>query len=472
MIEIKEKLDLSYSKPGKLKYNKDIFQKHKDKFDNISEFIYYYKNPEKAESERYCKVCGKKNKFVINEYQKYCSRTCMYKDEDRKKQIAQSNKNTFSDSQRHKEIIEQRKTTKLKKYGDENFNNPNKRAETNLERYGTDNLFKDVARMTQARKEKLGVEHALQRADLLKKSQDTLEKHYGVRATFKSQEIIDKKNKTNLEKWGTIYPTQNQEVKNKMAETNLKKWGFVSASLNPEIKKKQQDTLEKNYGVRVSPFASKEIQDKVKQINKQKYGEEVYRKSQDFKDKQIKALNTIGKDGLTGLERRVQKYKENCFDKYGVDNFTKTEQYQQMVQEVQKKRQQTLKEHGTFNASEPEEQVYKELVNKFGKQDIIRQYKNNEYPYNCDFYVVSLNLYIECHFSWTHGFEPFDSDNQQHLQKKQELEQLAQKSKYYSKTLYVWTDLDVRKLKCFKNNKLNYKIFYNKEQFNNWFKTI
>ena len=52
----------------------------------ISEFIYYYKNPEKAESERYCKVCGKKNKFVINKYQNYCSRTCMCKDEERRKQ--------------------------------------------------------------------------------------------------------------------------------------------------------------------------------------------------------------------------------------------------------------------------------------------------------------------------------------------------------------------------------------------------
>lgn len=472
MIEIKEKLDLSFSKPGKLKYNKDIFQKYKDKFDNISEFIYYYRNPEKAEGERYCKVCGKKNKFVINEYQKYCSRTCMYKDEDRKKQIAQSNKNTFADSQRHKDIIEQRKATKLKKYGDANFNNPNKRAETNLERYGTDNLFKDVARMTQARKEKLGVEHALQRADLLKKSQDTLEKHYGVRATFKSQEILAKKDKTNLERWGTIYPTQNQEIKDKMAETNLKKWGFVSASLNPEIKKKQQDTLEKNYGVRVSPFASKQIQDKIKQINKQKYGEEVYRKSQDFKDKQKQALSIVGEDGLTGLERRIKKYKENCFEKYGVENYTQSKEYQNIVKQVQEKRYATMKEHNSFNYSEPEEQVYKELVNKFGKQDIIRQYKSEKYPYKSDFYIKSLSLYIECHFNWTHGAEPFDEKSIEHQEKVAQLIEDSKKSKYYSKALYVWTVLDVAKLKCFKENKLSYKIFYNREQFNRWFANI
>lgn len=194
--------------------------------------------------------------------------------------------------------------------------------QTNLEKYGTDNLFKDVARMTQARKEKLGVEYALQRKDLLKKSQDTLESHYGVRTTFKSKEILTKKDKTNLERWGTIHPTQNQVVKDRMAETNLKKWGYVSTSLNPEIKKKQQDTLEKHYGIRQSPFASKEIQEKAKQTNKQKYGEEVYRKSQDFKDKQKQALSIVGKDGLTGLERRTKTYKENCLKKHGVENYT------------------------------------------------------------------------------------------------------------------------------------------------------
>lgn len=194
--------------------------------------------------------------------------------------------------------------------------------QTNLAKYGTDNLFKDVARMIQARKEKLGVEHALQRKDLLKKSQDTLESHFGVRTTFKSKEILTKKDKTNLERWGTIHPTQNQVVKDRMAETNLKKWGYVSTSLNLEIKKKQQDTLEKHYGVRQSPFASKEIQEKAKQTNKQKYGEEVYRKSQDFKDKQKQALSIVGKDGLTGLERRIKTYKENCLLKHGVENYT------------------------------------------------------------------------------------------------------------------------------------------------------
>ena len=321
MIDIKEKLDLSSRNAGKIKRNREIFKQYKQYFDNITEFIYYYKNPEKAEKERYCKICGKKVPFdtSVGKYRTYCSRKCLYNDEEHREKIKQANLKTVAE--KRDEIFAKRQQTKIERYGNANYNNPTKRAKTNIEKYGTDNLFKDVARMAQARKDKLGVEHALQRADLLKKSQDTLERHYGVRTTFKSKEIIAKKDRTNLERYGTVYPTQNQGIKDKIAKTNIARWGYVSASLNSEIKKKQQETLEKHYGVK-TPFASRIIQKKARQTNKERYGEEVYRKSQDFKEKQRRALNLVGEDGLTGIKRRVKKYKENCKLKHGVENYS------------------------------------------------------------------------------------------------------------------------------------------------------
>lgn len=431
MIQIKEELDLSVKYAGRLKHNKEIFEKYKDKFDNISEFIYYYKNHGKAESERYCKVCGKKNKFVINKYQNYCSRTCMCKDEERRKQIAQSNLKTFAE--KGKAIIEQRKATKLKKYGDANFNNPNKRAKTNLEKYGTDNLFKDVARMTQARKEKLGVEHALQRKDLLKKSQDTLEKHYGVRATFKSKEILAKKDKTNLERWGTIYPIQNKEIKNKIIKHNIEKWGYKTTALNPIVKAKQIATLKKNYNVDC-PFKSEKVQRKIKDICKQKYGNEIFVSSQEFKSKN----------------------KEHMLKSYD-----------------------TKKKNNSFKTSKQEELVYIGLLKKFDKEDIIRQYHSKQYPYACDFYIKSLDLYIECNFYISHYYEPFDSNNQEHLKKLEKLKKKAKEINFKGKTkeqyidiINTWTKKDVAKLRCFKEKKLSYKIFYNKEQFDSWFANV
>lgn len=38
--------------------------------------------------------------------------------------------------------------------------------------------------------------------------------------------------------------------------------------------------------------------------------------------------------------------------------------------------------------------------------------------------------------------------------------------------IYTWTDLDPRKLQTFKQNNLNYKIFYNLDEFLDWFETI
>ena len=61
--------------------------------------------------------------------------------------------------------------------------------------------------------------------------------------------------------------------------------------------------------------------------------------------------------------------------------------------------------------SKSEDRVYDFLTSKFGKEDIERQYRSNSYPFSCDFYIKSLDLYIECNFGWTHGKHWFDSNN-------------------------------------------------------------
>ena len=78
MSHIAEKLVLTNSRPGQNKYNRQVFEKYKDKFDNISEFIYWYQNPAKAQAEQYCRTCGKKLKFKsnLNRYPLYCSCKC------------------------------------------------------------------------------------------------------------------------------------------------------------------------------------------------------------------------------------------------------------------------------------------------------------------------------------------------------------------------------------------------------------
>ena len=77
------------------------------------------------------------------------------------------------------------------------------------------------------------------------------------------------------------------------------------------------------------------------------------------------------------------------------------------------KANETKRLNGTFNTSKPEEDAYVLLCDHFSKDDVIRQYYSEKYPFNCDFYIKSLDTYIECNFNWTHGGHWFDENNEE-----------------------------------------------------------
>ena len=211
---------------------------------------------------------------------------------------------------------------------------------------------------------------------------------------------------------------------------------------------------------------------KIEKTNLKKYGVKCNWSSKDPK--------------LNGSKTRLEKYGNICYfqskeckdkikNKYNVEYYFQTNKYKQLFKNKKWKKNiinkglKTKKKNNSFNTSQQEEQTYNYLLQKFNKDDIIRQYKSKLYPFASDFYIKSIDLYIECHFSWTHQFKPFKNS----VEDLQELEKLKNKnSKYYNNVIYTWTNLDVRKLQMFKKNKLNYIIFYNIEQFLSWFKGV
>lgn len=115
----------------------------------------------------------------------------------------------------------------------------------------------------------------------------------------------------------------------------------------------------------------------------------------------------------------------------------------------------------SFNISKQEEVVYSILIDMFTDSDVVRQYMcDTEYPFLCDFYIKSLCLYIECNFHWTHGKEPFDSDNCFCVAKLNEWKEKAKTSQFYQNAITTWTIRDVEKRKIAEKNKLNYEVFY------------
>ena len=55
--------------------------------------------------------------------------------------------------------------------------------------------------------------------------------------------------------------------------------------------------------------------------------------------------------------------------------------------------------NGTFNISTPELDYKKYLENKYGQENVLTQYRDPRYPYRCDFYIRSLDLFLELNLS-------------------------------------------------------------------------
>ena len=129
---------------------------------------------------------------------------------------------------------------------------------------------------------------------------------------------------------------------------------------------------------------------------------------------------------------------------------------------AKQKEYETRKRNHSFNTSKPEDNYYKELVNLYGIEDVLRNYADDRYPFNCDFYIPSLDLFIEYQGTWLHGGHPFDPLNEEDIERLTELKEIAlnKDSQFYRSAVYVWTDLDVRKLKIARENHLNFKFIY------------
>ena len=127
----------------------------------------------------------------------------------------------------------------------------------------------------------------------------------------------------------------------------------------------------------------------------------------------------------------------------------------------------TKRKNNTFNTSSEEILVKNELLKIFDEDSVKKNYKCKKYPFNCDFYVKPLDLFIELNIHPTHGGHPFDENNEEDINKLQELMEKSKYSKFYKNVIKVWTKNDVNKLNYAIKNKLNYIAVYPEYIFNN-----
>lgn len=232
--------------------------------------------------------------------------------------------------------------------------------------------------------------------------------------------------------------------------------------------------LKNKYKLKINPSVSEQ---KRKRTKLAKYGDPTYNNT--AKNKQTR-LEKYGDENYNNSKKQVATSRAKWGDNYNNrtqmrESFKRHTDIQRKIIE-NKRRKTKLERYGsaTYNntkkniqtrkicPSRPEEELYSELVKQYGEHNVKRQHYDKErYPYHCDFYVPSEDLFIELNAHWTHGPAPFDSNNEKHLELKDFWTSKITESNYYKNAVYVWTELDVRKLNILRENKLNFKLIYN-----------
>lgn len=249
-----------------------------------------------------------------------------------------------------------------------------------------------------------------------KKQIETCLKKYGVECTFQAKEVKDKIKQTCLDRYGVEYSAQAEITKQHIKETSLERYGTTSPVQTEECKEKRAQTNLQKYG----------------EINPWRFGSPLFTSN---------LMKIYGVHNARIIPSVIQSHAEK-------------------IDEIVRKCTEAKRRNGTFNVSKPEEVYYESLCKQYGIEDIIRQYTDDRYPYACDFYIKSLDLFIELNLTWTHGEHPFDPNNEDDLNKLSRWKEKAKTSDYYKNAVYTWTDLDVRKQNIAKENNLNYIVVY------------
>lgn len=304
---------------------------------------------------------------------------------------------------------------------------------------------------------------------------DEARKEMSERAKSESARLHYKQ--TSMMNHGAEHWTKSDEGKQKlhdMFNTDEERFLRSQRMLSPVVREKIEATSMKRYGVpyywqsdegraRLKELLnSEEVLEKTRQTNLERYGCETWQGSDE------------GKQKLASKEVRDKTERTN-YERYGAKTWSNTDEGRKIMSkiissyDVQDKIIATKMEHGTINDSQPEKDVYEALINRFGKDDIFPQHRSPRYPYKCDFYIKSLDLFIELNLYWMHGGHWFDENNEEDLAKLQAW--LASDKPSYERAVYIWTQNDLNKKKTAEQNGINYMVFWKQDlsDFNEWF---
>lgn len=179
-----------------------------------------------------------------------------------------------------------------------------------------------------------------------------------------------------------------------------------------------------------------------------------YLKRYDIKARSFSEANIIFANNRTeeDLKKRANKFRETWYShsEEERERINKTRAIKsENVEEAVNKARVTKRKNGTCKRSKSEDAFYESLKITFN--DVERWYSSDpRYPFECDFYIPSKDLFIEYQGHPSHGNEPFDPNNQKHLE-------FLDNTKL---DMTTWTTRDPKKLKVAKENNINLVLIY------------
>ena len=210
----------------------------------------------------------------------------------------------------------------------------------------------------------------------------------------------------------------------KLSETQISKYGGVGLAGNDTMAK-AVETNKLRYGVS-NPMQSDAVKSNLLNTNADKYGGMSPFNSKAVRDKAI---------------------------------MTRTEKVRAQMDQF--KQDEIIKNLDCFK-SEAEKIVFTELVSRFGRSDVFYEYGihpfDKRYPFNCDFYIKSLDLFIEMNGHYSHHTHWFDANNSDDVLRRKNM--LATNKRRSINAIKVWCETDVKKRKYAADNKLKYLVFW------------
>lgn len=270
--------------------------------------------------------------------------------------------------------------------------------------------------------EQRSVSEADKKADYAKraaKRKQTLQARYGVDNPMQLDSVKEKIKRTCMERYGVENPRQSDVVIEKARQTNVERYGEISYAKSKEGLAQIQKTMQERYG----------------------------------------SDNFMKSDAHFAVaEHMKEKSRQTQLERYGTEHYSQSEEAKRLQSIRKEKEYDTKRKNHSFCVSFLEEELEQRLKQHFGVNDVVCQFSSDVYPFLCDFYIPSRDMYIELNATWTHGHHwyhsnPIEDDNVLQFWHEKGTE-------YYQNAIQTWTERDVKKRQIASQNRLNYVVFW------------